>query len=113
MFYSTLRKLRKSQPAQPGHGHAAIRKPLPRLHVEILESRVLPAARFWTGLGGDANWTTAANWAGNVACPPSRNGCRFFAGNSLRNSLLPTRGHDPPEGRTHVRTRPVCFVLRA
>src|SRR5580765_3996911 len=23
--------------------------------------------RFWTGLGANANWTTAANWSNNVA----------------------------------------------
>jgi autotransporter-associated beta strand protein len=36
-----------------------------------LECRLSPATHVWTGLGADANWTTAANWAGNVAPNPS------------------------------------------
>src|SRR5688572_17588653 len=35
--------------------------------VERLEGRVLFAAFNWSGAGGDDNWSTAANWAGNVA----------------------------------------------
>jgi autotransporter-associated beta strand protein len=35
--------------------------------VERLEGRVLFAAFSWTGAGADASWSTAGNWAGNVA----------------------------------------------
>src|SRR3954463_4910579 len=34
--------------------------------IESLEGRVLFATFSWDGGGGDANWTTAANWAGDV-----------------------------------------------
>src|SRR4051794_8022270 len=34
---------------------------------ERLEARVMPATRTWVGLGADANWSTAQNWAGAVA----------------------------------------------
>jgi autotransporter-associated beta strand protein len=33
-----------------------------RLQVEPLERRELLAVKIWTGLGSDANWTTANNW---------------------------------------------------
>ncbi len=36
--------------------------------------------RTWTGGGGDANWTTAANWEGNVA--PAAGDGLIFAGNT-------------------------------
>src|SRR4051812_23055435 len=42
-------------------------RPAP-LEAEALEDRVAPAVRIWTGLGADPNWTTAANWQGNI--PP-------------------------------------------
>src|SRR5262249_57360237 len=38
-----------------------------RPSLETLEGRVLLATRVWDGGGADANWTTAANWAGDVA----------------------------------------------
>jgi autotransporter-associated beta strand protein len=39
-----------------------------RLAVESLEDRVTPATTFvWTGLGSNNNWSTGANWQGNVA----------------------------------------------
>src|SRR5881227_1430697 len=40
-------------------------RPAP-LAAEALEDRLAPAVRVWTGLGPDTNWTTAANWQGNV-----------------------------------------------
>jgi large repetitive protein len=38
-----------------------------RLSVEMLEDRVVPATFIWSGLGGNNNWSTGANWAGGVA----------------------------------------------
>src|SRR5450755_2391938 len=38
--------------------------------IEKLESRVMLAADLWTGAGGNANWTTGANWASGVAPRP-------------------------------------------
>jgi hypothetical protein len=40
-----------------------------------------------------------------LTCPPSRNVCRILTGKWLRNSLLPSRGLCPHEGRTYVRLR--------
>ena len=34
---------------------------------------LIPTSRVWSGLGGDANWKTAANWVGGVA-PSGNNG---------------------------------------
>src|SRR6185312_13707010 len=44
-----------------------IRHPLCVLH---LESRLTPALATWDGGGADNHWTTAANWAGDVAPNP-------------------------------------------
>ena len=38
-----------------------------RLLLESLEERIPLAVRIWDGGGGDANWTTAANWAGDIS----------------------------------------------
>src|SRR5207249_4507436 len=38
-----------------------------RLAVEILEDRISPSIRIWSGAGADANWSTKENWVGNVA----------------------------------------------
>src|SRR5689334_6557 len=37
-----------------------------QLSLESLESREMLATDTWIGAGADANWTTAANWQGNV-----------------------------------------------
>src|SRR5262245_35934503 len=37
------------------------------LRLDRLESRLAPAVVTWDGGGGNANWTTAANWVGDVA----------------------------------------------
>ena len=37
------------------------------LRAEALEDRITPAIRTWSGLGADANWSTATNWVGNAA----------------------------------------------
>ncbi|MBV9125361.1 MAG: Ig-like domain repeat protein, partial [Planctomycetes bacterium] len=37
------------------------------LLLEQLEDRTAPALVTWTGLAGDSNWDTAANWSGNAA----------------------------------------------
>src|SRR6476469_3276534 len=54
------RRLRSlSQPARAGRTDTR--------SIESLEGRVLFATFTWDGGGGDANWMTAANWAGDVA----------------------------------------------
>jgi autotransporter-associated beta strand protein len=47
--------------------------------LEALEDRLAPAVLTWDGGGGDNNWTTAANWVGNVA--PTAGDDLAFAGN--------------------------------
>src|SRR5262245_25659001 len=39
--------------------------------LERLEERTAPAVATWDGGGSDNNWTTAANWAGDVAPTPN------------------------------------------
>src|SRR4051812_4580822 len=41
-----------------------------RLRIERLETRLTPALATWDGGGADNHWTTAANWAGDVAPNP-------------------------------------------
>src|SRR5262245_47938719 len=50
-----------------------------RLQLAVLEDRISPAVRVWTGLGADANWSTPANWAGAVA-PQADDNLVFGAG---------------------------------
>src|SRR5258708_6688505 len=38
--------------------------------IEILETRMMLAADFWTGAGANANWSTGANWLGGNAPRP-------------------------------------------
>src|SRR5205085_5588729 len=40
------------------------------LRLLALESRLAPAVAAWDGGGADDRWTTAANWAGDVAPAP-------------------------------------------
>ncbi|MFO0810518.1 MAG: hypothetical protein U0746_17975 [Gemmataceae bacterium] len=40
---------------------------MPRLHLTRLEDRAVPAVATWDGGGSDARWTTAVNWANDVA----------------------------------------------
>src|SRR5438046_3591829 len=44
-------------------------KPL-ALRLDRLETRIAPAVTTWDGGGADNHWTTAANWAGDVAPQP-------------------------------------------
>src|SRR5262249_20691400 len=41
-----------------------------RLRRHRLEDRLAPAVATWDGGGADNNWTTAANWVGDVAPQP-------------------------------------------
>jgi autotransporter-associated beta strand protein len=58
-----LKRLARSLKTPP-----AARKPRPanRLLLESLEERLAPATDVWTGLGGNTNWGTAANWSAGV-----------------------------------------------
>src|SRR5204863_6568190 len=40
------------------------------LRLDRLETRLAPAVATWDGGGADNRWTTAANWAGDVAPQP-------------------------------------------
>ena len=40
------------------------------LRLDRLETRLAPAVATWDGGGPDNNWTTAANWVGDVAPQP-------------------------------------------
>ena len=42
-------------------------RPFPVLRVEELEERATPASFTWSGAGGNANWSNAANWQGGSA----------------------------------------------
>lgn len=60
----------------------------PSRPVEALERRVLFATFTWDGGGADANWTTAANWAGDIA--PATDGSAdlvFPAGAARTNNV--------------------------
>ena len=63
--------LRKASGSLPGRKKRAVRKSIHRrtrqLLLEGLEERTLLAVRIWDGGGGDANWSTAANWVGDIA----------------------------------------------
>jgi fibronectin-binding autotransporter adhesin len=48
-------------------GKTFVKKSLRPLSLETLEDRITPSTFTWTGAGTDANWSTAANWAGNSA----------------------------------------------
>src|SRR5262245_20527552 len=45
-------------------------KPIALL-LDRLETRLAPAVATWDGGGANANWTTAANWVGDVAPNPA------------------------------------------
>src|SRR5688572_29287356 len=51
----------------PSRGATGLGKVHSNKRLESLEGRVLFAAFTWDGGGGDANWTTAANWAADAA----------------------------------------------
>jgi fibronectin-binding autotransporter adhesin len=60
------------------------RKPAVRLSCEALEDRLTPATHTWTGLGADANWTTAANW--DIGAPNSADDVLVFPAAAQRLS---------------------------
>jgi len=49
---------------------SSFRRAFARMHVVRLEDRLAPAVATWDGGGTDNNWTTAANWVGDVAPNP-------------------------------------------
>ncbi|MGB7325542.1 MAG: hypothetical protein WBD31_11780, partial [Rubripirellula sp.] len=53
-----------------------------KLRIELLESRRLLAVATWDGGGADDNWTTANNWAADVA--PSANDDLVFPSGAAR-----------------------------
>lgn len=69
-------------------------QPRPRLHLEILEDRVLPATFTWTGANAsvDTKWSDGANWAGGAA--PSAGADLVFP--QLQNPLSLTSTNDFP-----------------
>src|SRR5690349_2644318 len=83
MFPSIRPSLRRSNsaPAVSTRRHRTRGMGFSRAWVEYLEDRLLFAIRVWSGLGVDANWSTAANWAGGVA-PTSDDNLVFPAGAS-------------------------------
>jgi autotransporter-associated beta strand protein len=72
MALPPLRKLRdffgKTTNRKPSK--KAARSLFLRPYVECLETRCLLATSLWTGAGLNNNWSTAANWAANVAPSP-------------------------------------------
>jgi hypothetical protein len=76
--------------------------------LEVLEDRTLLATRIWDGGGPDLNWTTAANWVGDVV-PSSaddlvrRHRPRQQAGTT--NTFNPDDLPVPPSQRTAWRRR--------
>src|SRR5262249_53448113 len=60
------------------------RLPSRRLHLEALEDRVVPSSTdTWVGLGGDANWKTAANWSAGI---PTNGMDLVFSGNQQKTN---------------------------
>jgi autotransporter-associated beta strand protein len=75
------------------------RRPSPRLHCEILEERLTPLTHTWTGLGANANWTTAANW--DIGAPNSNDDVLIFPAGALR----PTNTNNFGAGTTFQEVR--------
>ena len=48
------------------------RRTVSSLHVESLETRIVPTTFQWVGAGADTNWSTAANW-NTVGSPTNGN----------------------------------------
>ncbi|MFO0810517.1 MAG: hypothetical protein U0746_17970 [Gemmataceae bacterium] len=44
---------------------------MPKIRLTRLEERTTPSVATWDGGGANANWTTAANWVGDVAPQPN------------------------------------------
>jgi autotransporter-associated beta strand protein len=68
LFHSELRRL--FHPALKPASRRALRnaRGSHRPHLELLEDRVLPAVRLWTGaLLGNPNWSQAGNWVQQIA----------------------------------------------
>src|SRR5688572_21836500 len=65
--------------------------------VETLEGRVLFATFTWDGGGGDDNWTTGANWAGDTA-PTGANPAEelIFPAGAARPTNTNDFAADPP-----------------
>jgi autotransporter-associated beta strand protein len=59
-----------------------------RRELESLESRETPAVFIWSGLGADANWSTAGNWKGN-------SGPAQAAGGTALDLVFPTGAAQP------------------
>ncbi len=57
-----------------------------RVHYQWLESRRVLATAYWDGGGADDNWTTAANWEGDVA--PSVGADLFFTPGAARRASV-------------------------
>src|SRR5204863_115668 len=77
---------RASHRARRAAARAAGRPSAP-LGAEALEERIVFATRIWTGLGPDSNWTTAANWAGNVA-PQADDSLGILAGGNTFDGIV-------------------------
>ena len=57
------------------------RRPLARPRLEILEERLAPAIRVWTGAGGDNLWSNPANW--DTGVPQNSDDLQFPATSAL------------------------------
>src|SRR5260370_25542308 len=67
MVFSRWRQWLKRLSSSSQVSRAERRSKPRRLNLESLETRLAPAIRTWTGLGGDNHWTTPANWQNNKA----------------------------------------------
>src|SRR5262249_53786618 len=76
MVFSFLRRNRNAAAARPQA--KPMRRPSARPWVEALEERLAPATRVWAGGSPlNSNWTTAANWVGDVAPVPGVDDLEF------------------------------------
>src|SRR5262245_44584539 len=76
MFFSSLKRNRN---ALSSHRQARLtRGRSTRLQLEVLEERLAPVTRVWDGGSPlNSNWTTAANWVGDVAPVPGVDALEF------------------------------------
>src|SRR5438105_392640 len=80
MFFTGWRQwLRRQSSSSRSCKRRSGREPNARLRLELLEQRLAPATRTWSGAGVDNLWSDAKNWQGNVVPVPVQDSLVFPA----------------------------------